>query len=304
MAWQDRPYYREDTRSESWGSGFGARFGGASVVIWLLGINAAAFLLNAVLVGSQRGQWLAPGPTFGFDSSGWGVFRLDRAVWGLQLWRWVTYQFLHHDFFHLLFNMFGLYFFGPIMERWWGSRRFLAFYLLCGIGAAGLYSLFALVPRVLGVDASTSLVGASGSIFGILVGCAILYARQRVMLIFPPVPMTMRTLALLFLGIALVSLMAGSANAGGEAAHLGGAAVGWLLVRRPGLLNFTGWFSRGRLGQKLQRTRRQRQRRREDAERAEVDRILDKVRDEGLGSLTHREKKTLQRATERRRRVG
>ena len=66
----------------------------------------------------------------------WGYFSVTEGIHRFQIWRWLTYQFLHHDFWHLLFNMIGLYFFGPLMERWWGSRRFLGFYLMCGFSAA------------------------------------------------------------------------------------------------------------------------------------------------------------------------
>lgn len=282
MSWQERQYHRE-------GPSLSDRFSGASVVMWLLVINGAVFLIDSILDGSTRGGWLSLGY--------WGHFSVGRGVLRLQLWRWVTYQFLHHNALHLVFNMMGLYFFGPVMERWWGSRRFLAFYLLCGFAAAGVYSLLSLVPGLLNVSSATGLVGASGAIFGILIGCATLYPQQRVMLLIPPVPMKLRTMAMLILGLALFSLIAGSPNAGGEAAHLGGAALGWLLVRYPGWLGFVE-------GDLLSAWKQQRHRRTLNKEDAEVDRILDKVRRHGLASLNKREKKTLQRATDRQRHAG
>ena len=289
MAWHDRDYNQYEYRS---GPSMMQHMGGKSMVFWLLCINGGVFLLDAVLVGSRRGSSLAP--------HDWGAFSVGQGVFGLQLWRMITYQFLHGGLMHLLFNMIGLYFFGPLMERWWGSRRFLAFYLLCGIGGAGLYTALSFVPGLLGVSIHSSLIGASGCIFGILIGCAVLYPNQRVMLIFPPIPMTMRTMALCFLGLGVLSLMAGSANAGGEAAHLGGAALGWFLIKNPRWLNFVdrNWFG------DLQRHRQERQRHAAAKEDAQVDRILSKVREHGLASLTNREKKTLQRATDRQRRAG
>lgn len=287
MSWQDRPYYRQGPSNP-----FMSRLSGSSMVAWLLGINAGIFLLNNVLLGSSRGD--------GFSPARWGYFSVEKGIFGLQIWRWITYQFLHAGFGHVLFNMIGLYFFGPLMERWWGSRRFLAFYLLCGVGGAALFSLFTFVPDVIGVTSRSRMVGASGALFGILVGCAVLYPHQQVMLLIPPIPMKMRTMAMVFLGLALLSLMAGAQNAGGEAAHLGGALLGWILIRNPGWLD----FANTEISEKIQHRRATHQRDNRAKEEAEIDRILDKVRDKGLASLTNKEKKTLQRATDRQRGVG
>jgi len=296
MGWEDRDYYREPA-----GGGIGGRLTGHSVVTWLLGINAVVFLLDSVLSsGSRTGSWAS--------LSAWGNFNIAQGIFGFQFWRLVTYQFLHADFFHILFNMIGLYFFGPMLERWWGSRRFVAFYLLCGISGAAVMMGLAAVPGLLGVTTGTPLVGASGSLFGILAGAAVLYPHQRVMLLFPPVPMTLRTMALVFLGLATLSLIAGSPNAGGEAAHLGGALLGWVLVRHPRWLDFADGGGRsGPAGSPLGRLKRklaESQRRQLEEEDREVDRILEKVRRQGLQSLSRKEKKLLARATERQRRAG
>ncbi len=290
MSWEDRHYHR--------GGGYGHRpsgpimnrLAGATMVIWLLGINGVVFMLGMVLDGSRRGHWLAPHE--------WGYFSIEKGIFGFQVWRWVTYQFLHAGFGHLFFNMLGLFFFGPLMERWWGSRRFLAFYLLCGLGGAGLYTALSMVPGLISTTPGTGLVGASGCLFGVLIGCATLYPNQQVMLMIPPIPMKMRTMAFFFLGFAMLALLADSHNVGGEAAHLGGAVLGWLLVKNPGWLGFADGISVGQIQQNVQRSRRQQL----AQEEAQVDRILDKVRQQGLASLTSREKKLLQRATERRHR--
>ncbi len=287
MTWQDRHYHRDEPHHP-----IADRFSGASMVMWLLGINGLTFLIDSILSGSSRGGWISP--------SEWGHFSVAKGIFGLQIWRWITYQFLHYDFFHLLFNMIGLYFFGPLIERWWGSRRFLAFYLLCGLGAAGVYTLLSLVPGLLNVSSSTGLVGASGCIFGVLVGCAMLYPNQQVMLLIPPIPMKMKTMAMFFLGLALLSLVAGSPNAGGEAAHLGGAVMGWVLIHRAHWLDVADRLSPQRVHDALESSRHRNQAR----EEAQVDRILDKVRNKGLASLTSREKKILQRATNRHRSAG
>ena len=187
-----------------------------------------------------------------------------------------------------------------MMERWWGSRRFLAFYLLCGMGGAALFSLFTFAPDVIGVSLDSRMVGASGALFGVLIGSAVLYPNEQVIWLFPPIPMKLRTMAMLFLGLAILSLMAGADNAGGDAAHLGGALLGWLFIRNPGWLE----FANAGVSQKIKQTRETHRRDNRAKEEAEIDRILDKVREKGLASLTNKEKKTLQRATDRQRGAG
>ncbi len=295
----DRDYLREEAKR--WGNGGGGamrggRFGGGfdskSMVTWLLLINVGVFLVDSVLVGSSQGGGIAPRV--------WGNFDIEHAVKGGQVWRFFTYQFLHRGFFHILMNMIGLYFFGPLMEQWWGSKRFVAFYLLCGSSGAVLYAVLGLIaPGV--IFSSEGLVGASGAIFGILAACATLFPHQRVQLLIPPVPMSVRTMALIFLGLSLLSVLAGSANAGGDAAHLGGAILAFVLVKNVHWLNWAdrispsdipgaiqGGIKEGRYQKKIEQQR---------AAEAEVDRILAKVSEKGLASLTRKEKKTLNDAS-------
>ena len=301
MAWQDREYYRDE--SSSFG-GFGSRLRGASVVQWLLGINCVVFLLDAVLSsGSRTPWWMSP--------SILGEFSIQSAIYRVQLWRFVTYQFLHFGLFHVAVNMIGLFFFGPMIERWWGSRRFLAFYLLCGTCGAVIFSLIGiLAPEVIypadapGEVTTAPLVGASGSLFGILVACAVLYPQQRVMLLIPPIPMSMRTMALFFLGLAALAVIVGADNAGGQAAHLGGALLGFVLVKNPRRLDWADRLSPSAIQSGVNQGRFERRQRQQRQQQAEVDRILDKVSQHGLQSLTRKEKKTLSRATEQKRRAG
>ncbi|MEQ9453623.1 MAG: rhomboid family intramembrane serine protease [Phycisphaeraceae bacterium] len=294
MSFENRDYYRDRS-----GGGFGGgRFGGASVVKWLIIINAVIFLWDGIMMGSRRGSSFALLP--------YGYFSVDEGIYGLQVWRFFTYQFLHADFFHILFNMIGLFFFGPLLERTIGSRRFLAFYLLCGVSGAVVASLLGAIPGLIMMPSSAILIGASGSLFGILAACAVLFPNLRVMLLIPPVPMTMRTMALVFMGIAALSVLAGSRNDGGEAAHLGGALLGFLLIRNIGLLNFAegSRFSLDSPREAFNRKLAQLKADQEAKEQAEVDRILDKVRDQGLQSLSSRERKMLQKATDKKRKAG
>jgi len=299
MGFSDRPYY---------GPGQGG--GGLrqwSMVNWLLAINAGVFILDSIVSGSQRGSFLSP--------AYWGHFSIELGIYKLQIWRWFTYQFIHANFMHILFNMIGLYFFGRLLEQWWGSRRFLAFYLLCGASGAFIFTALSYIPGLLNYPLNAPLVGASGSVFGILAGCAVLFPHQRVMLLIPPIPMSMRTMALLFLGIASLSIILGSANAGGEAAHLGGALLGYLLIKKPNLLGFADGGSGGgsggggmsglsRIKESFDRRQAQRSAERDRERDAEIDRILAKVKENGLQSLTDKEQRLLREQTERQRRTG
>ena len=316
MGFENRDYNREGFGmgggfGGGGGGGMGGRLGGASVTTWLLIANAVVFLLDAMLAGASR--------TGGFTFTKWGALNLDTAVYGFQIWRFVTFQFLHADFFHVLFNCIGLYFFGPLIEQWWGSRRYLAFYLLCGVTAGVMYALIAgLLPGVIfsepaivqGAQNVIPLVGASGGLFGILVGAALLFPNLKVMLLIPPVPMTMRTMALIFLGIALFSILVGSRNAGGQVAHLGGAAMGYVLIRYPGFIAWADRLGTGSkrggtsLRERVQKVQQQRASESRRKDEQEVDRILAKVRDHGLHSLSQSERRILQRETERQQRGG
>lgn len=211
-----------------------------SVVTWLVIINIAVFLLDhMVFAGSQivefRGT-LVHVPT---DSAlfEWGFFSAEKAFGNIQLWRVISFQFLHADFGHLFGNMLGLFFMGPLVEMSLGRRRFLTFYILCGIAGPIAYMLM----NVLGVlrdGWGTPLIGASAGVFGVLVAAASIAPRVMVQLLFPPIPMQLRTFALGLLAIAVFTVFSNGHNAGGEAAHLGGAAMGYLLIRNPMLLDW------------------------------------------------------------------
>ena len=236
-----------------------------SVTTWLIAINVAVFLLDALLLragigyvhglvaleGGGVGQAIVPYDEFreleaagamrGLDAMGfierWCYFSFTTAVGGFQVWRWITFQFMHASLGHIFGNMLGLYFFGTMIEQYLGHRRFLAFYLLCGIAGPLVYLCFAFTG-ILGTSLSTPMVGASAGVFGILLAAAQVAPRTTVMLLFPPIPMQLRTLALVLLAIAAYTVFTQGRNAGGEAAHLGGAALGFFLIRRPELLNW------------------------------------------------------------------
>jgi membrane associated rhomboid family serine protease len=224
-----------------------------------------------------------------------------------EVWRFVGFQFLHANLTHLIFNMMGLWFFGPVVERYLGGKRYGAFYLLCGICGAGMYLLLNFLgtqfgapgkslPFLLPNDPTTPLVGASAGVFGVIMAAAFLAPAAEV-LVFMVIPMPLRNLAYTLVGVALITLFVGGDNAGGEAAHLGGAIAGFWLIRHPeklhALFDWMGTFD------PTSRSRRVRSLRRKGSATAEVDRILDKIQREGLHSLTQAERQTLREASRR-----
>lgn len=235
-----------------------------------------------------------------------GHFSTGKAFIELQVWRFITFQFLHVNVTHLLFNMLGLWFVGWIVEEYLGRRRYLAFYLACGIfGAIGYLLLNFLgkivfpgvaanmpIPGLLVDDIYTPLVGASAGVFGVLMAAAFI-APTAIVDVFLIIPMKMRTAVYLFLGLAALNLVYGGKNAGGDAAHVGGALAGAYLIRHTHLLrDFFDIFGDSR-GSRKAAAKAQR------VDTTEIDRILDKVKAEGLASLSASERAVLRAATAR-----
>ncbi|MDP7069877.1 MAG: rhomboid family intramembrane serine protease [Phycisphaerales bacterium] len=237
-------------------------------------------------------------------------FSTKKVVGGAELWRLIGFQFLHADLFHLMFNMIALYFFGPLIERVLGGKRYLAFYLLCGVAGGLLYLLLNLagyvwvgslglpaIPGLLFNATGTPLIGASAGVFGVLVGGAFL-APNVMVLVFFVLPMRLATVAWVLIVISVVSIFFGAGNAGGEAAHLGGAIAGFGFIRHPDRLHrFFDWL--GRFDPTSRRFRTGGQPSSSPPRHDEIDRILAKISREGLQSLNAREKKVLQEASQR-----
>jgi len=242
-----------------------------SVVKWLLIINIAVFLLGFLIppIGAFLLNWFSVRP---------GNF--------IQIWRLISYQFLHGGLGHIFWNMFILFFFGPMLERFWGSRKFLTFYLICGAMGGIFYPILAHIGWLGG----GALIGASGSILGMLAAAAILFPNMRVY-VFGVFPLRMSVLAIILAAMSILSVLRPdvSANAGGEAAHLGGMVAGALYV-------LTEKF-RQRLKMKVHTGIWERNMAEQQNIRLELDRILKKVHEQGLHSLTHKEKKILKQAT-------
>jgi membrane associated rhomboid family serine protease len=307
MSFTDRDYARTGGRGPARltdASGFG-RMRMRSFTTWLIIINVAVFLLDIVLKNAGLGHVVGEYLVRQRDGSDkliqivigplelWGQFSATTAIHHFQLWRFITFQFLHANIEHILFNMFGLFIFGGLVERYFGSVRYLAFYLLCGI--AGPVAYMMLMAGHLLVDSpATPLVGASAGIFGVLIAAAVI-APDATVLIYGIVPAKLRHVAIFLIFLAGYTIwFFPQKNGGGEAAHLGGAAVGYLLIRRPWLLDFTRWFPpasrRSRRGPRIGPAS-------NEADQREVDRILSKIATQGLDSLSEDEKRTLTRAS-------
>lgn len=235
-----------------------------------------------------------------------GHFSTFQGFVRLEVWRLVTFQFLHANFMHLLLNMFGLWFFGGRVEEYLGKRRFTAFYLMCGICGGLLYLILnglgllgVTLPGVLNVNWRMSLVGASAGVFGVIVACAKIAPDMRVQLIFPPIPLKMKFMAYGYVALSAFNLfIAQGANQGGDAAHIGGAIAGYFFIRNTHLLrDFFDIFGKGSKTSKRPRKPAKPKRERGRPRQEEIDRILEKVSASGLHSLTDKEKSTLEQAS-------
>ena len=158
---------------------------------------------------------------------------------GFEPWQVISHMFMHGGVGHLFFNMFALVVFGSALERVWGSKRFLQYYLLCGIGAFLIfeatvgYSLYNLIGQI-SIEQSIGLViGASGAVYGLLLGFGILFPNTELMLLFPPIPIKAKYFVILY-GLLELS-MAMSNNQGdnvAHVAHLGGMIIGYILIKK------------------------------------------------------------------------
>jgi len=300
---------------------------GWSFNTWIIVINVAVFLIEALIFSRNQNYAINP-------IEQWGHFSTATVLLHGQVWRFITFQFLHANLWHILMNMLCLFWFGPQVEQHLGSRRYLAFYLLSGCAGAGLYlALNALgqmignIPLLLPGNTATPLIGASAGVFGVLFALAFLRPNQTITLLLMfvlPVTMRIKTLAYALVAIALFTVWTAGHNAGGEAGHLGGAIFGAWLIRHPKLLNLALLIPLDRLKKSGHHAfKRPGQSPFNDdptgsgpanffgsakigkkpvVDEAEIDRILSKVATQGLHSLTKKERDALSKATEEKRR--
>ncbi len=232
-----------------------------------------------------------------FDSSlqraALDVLGVTPSLWSewfpkLPVWQPLTYGFLHVALGHVLFNMLGLYFFGTMLEEIVGSRSFLALYLVAVV-AGGLLSL------VVGVatNSPATTLGASGGVMAVVVATAVLRPDTRV--IFLIFPLTLKVMALIFVGMDVFSALDSLKGQGSNVSwtsHLAGAAVGFVAARK-GLV----WRDPLQVVERWQHRREEEQR---DHDEERLDDILAKINREGIQSLSAREKAFLKRTSRRR----
>lgn len=149
-----------------------------------------------------------------------------RSFW---VWQLATYMFLHGGLFHILFNMLALWMFGTELERIWGTRYFLKFYFVTGIGAGALTVLISLLPfgftqQLYGVN----IIGASGAIYGLLLAYALYFPDRPILLLIFPVP---AKVAVTILGLIAFYSSLGESGGVANATHLGGLLVGYLFLK-------------------------------------------------------------------------
>jgi len=257
------------------------------VVKWLLIANIGIYFLDLLFLNHELRDW--------------GKFTVASGLMDGRVWELATFQFLHWSIGHLLMNCIPLYFFGPWMERWWGSARFAVFYLMCGF-AGGLLSAGLLGIGWFDFSPQTPMAGASAGIYGILIGVACVAPALQVRLWIPPITLTMRQLAIAILLIATVAVtFQVGGNEGGEAAHLGGAILGFLLVRFPSSLRWVraGTFHASKRSARVAQEAKIRPRTNlRLAGDENIDRILEKISHEGFQSLTDDEREILRKASE------
>ncbi|MCI0750558.1 MAG: rhomboid family intramembrane serine protease [Flammeovirgaceae bacterium] len=140
-----------------------------------------------------------------------------------------TYMFAHGGFGHIFFNMLSLAFMGPILEHYWGTQRFLLFYMVTGIGA-GVLSVA--LDLFFGIGTFGIMMGASGAVYGILMGFGMIFPNMEIQLLIPPIPIKAKYLVFVLFGISL--LLGGNVA---HFAHLGGIIFAFILIKL--------WRSRG-----------------------------------------------------------
>lgn len=315
MGWQDREYAQPPGFGGSPFGGEGLRHMRDKIVTTLIIANVVVFVLTSV--------------TGGPDPLRSGLFQAmalhTPSVLHGQVWRLITAQYLHWSGGHLFMNMLGLYFLGKPLVQEWGTKQFLAVYTIAGL----VGNLFFVTLTAIGWLAPESIAaGASGCVLGLLGAAAVRYPHAQVWIFFM-FPLRIRTAALIFAGFYALNLISRGPNAGGDACHIAGMLVGALWAfrgadwwRRRGGASYRviggsrrghgpfngSWLPWRAWRQAPGRVRpsvspsvfKQRvEQRRADEET--VDRILKKVYEGGIHSLSDEEKRTLREATERQR---
>lgn len=200
-------YYNSSTR---------VFFGGpvTRTVKYLIIINTAAYLL-LMLSGLLHNQFIL------------AYFALIpiRVTREFMIWQFASYMFLHGDIMHIFFNMLTLFMFGNDLERYWGTRRFLRYYFVTGIGGG-------VCSWLLAMNSMVAVIGASGAIYGLLLAYGLLYPNRIIYLNFL-LPIKVKWLVIIMFAINLFSSLTGSQPGVAHIAHLGGLLVGFVYLKGP-----------------------------------------------------------------------
>src|SRR5665647_143911 len=181
------------------------------VVLNLIIINAIVFVAQLVFdkTGGQTAWLTNKLALYSYDT---GLFKPYQLV---------THMFAHGGFFHILFNMYALWLFGAVLEKTWGPKRFLIFYLICGL-AAGITEMF-LVPQ-------GAAIGASGAVMGLLAAFAYTFPNVQFYILPIPFPIKAKYLAMIYAAIDIFGQFSGYGGNIAHFAHLGGLATGLILA--------------------------------------------------------------------------
>ncbi len=264
------------------------------VVKYLLIANVAVFFLQQVLPNTLEQ---------------WGAYNTQKAVNQLQVWRFVTYMFLHGGVSHILFNMLGVWMFGTQIEALWGQRTFLLYYLVCGVGGSLLYGIFALI----GIGGGWML-GASGALMGLLLAYGMTYPDNKIFLM-GILPIKAKYMVVLYGMMDLLSIPKGDGVA--HLAHLGGLLAGFIFIQItiPGLSGqmfkgnaLSSYWKRSQAKRRMKVVRPEKTSNEQShqseprtsspgsTDQKRIDSILDKISREGLQSLSDEEQELLRRA--------
>jgi len=201
-------------------SGFATPYSSVPPVVKsLLIVNGIMFVLQMYMGNTMIAElalWpldLSSGPDIASIRPQFGISQL------------VTYAFLHGGVMHLLLNMYALWMFGSRIENLWGSKVFTVYYFICVIGAG----LMQLLVSSQGENIYPT-VGASGGVFGLLLAFGMFFPREKIILIFPPIPMEARWFVIVFGAIELWFGITGTAEGIAHFAHLGGMLFGFILI--------------------------------------------------------------------------
>jgi membrane associated rhomboid family serine protease len=273
------------------------------VIKWLLISNTAVFLLM-MLLGVFRAQAFPLAAVIG------EYFPLYPLGHGFYIWQLITYLFMHGGFLHLLFNMFALWMFGMELENTWGSKKFLVYYLLCGIGA-GISNL--LIGPLVGQAGPT--IGASGAIYGVLIAFGMMFPDRPIFVYFL-LPIRAKYFVLFYILLELYAGVTGTPDGIAHFAHLGGAAIGFvyilidqdriplkrhflMLKRHVSTPDLTNVYSSQYRRESISDAKYYDLHDEDHVDQQQIDEILDKISQHGYQSLTEKEKKLLFEASKK-----